>query len=54
VLLLYALEKSCKFVSELLERMQNKCDILKRAVELVGVIATSLEMLGGGKSGNQS
>jgi len=54
VLLLYALEKSCKFVSELLERMQNKCDILRRAVELVGVIATSLEMLGGGKSGNQS
>ena len=54
VLFLYALEKSCGFVSELLGRMQNRCDILKKAVELLGVIATSLGMLGGGKSGNQS
>jgi hypothetical protein len=54
VLLLYALEKSCGFVSELLERMQNRCDILKKAVELLEVIATSLVMLGGGRGGNQS
>jgi ethanolamine utilization microcompartment shell protein EutS len=54
VLFLYALEKSCGFISELLERMQSRCDILKKAVELLEFIATSLGMLGGGKSGNQS
>jgi hypothetical protein len=54
VLFLYALEKSCGFVSELLRRMQSRCDVLKKAVELLEVIATSLGMLGGGKSGNQS
>jgi hypothetical protein len=54
VLFLYALEKSCGFVSELLRRVQNKYDVLKKAVEMLGVIATSLEMLGGGKGGSQS
>jgi hypothetical protein len=54
VLFLYALEKSCGFVSKLLERMQSRCDILERSVELLRVIATSLGMIGGGKGGNQS
>jgi hypothetical protein len=54
VLFLYALEKYCRFVSELLERMRNRCDVLRKAVEMLGIIATSLEMLGGGKSGSQS
>ena len=53
-LLLYALEKSCGFISELLERLQSMCNILEKAVELLGDIATSLGMIGGGKGGNKS